>query len=194
MAFESLQARWEQITPRERALVAGLAGLFVVALIALVMMRIGDRLHALEQKNEDTRLALKALERHRATASQRTTGDPVELLKGTAPKLDTYLDDIIGDLKLEGPAYPPRKENAKGEFIEVSMDVRMPKPLTIYELKDLLKSVETKDRRVVVRDLNVKRNFRDQDKLDVRMTIATYKTAAKDAAEETEQPADGEDG
>jgi general secretion pathway protein M len=189
MALERLQERWDQITPRERALISIGGAVIVAAILIFSIVTIQKRLSSLSEKNESTRLALLALSRHRETLLTEGPADAQRQITADAPKLDSYLDEIINELKLQSPAYPSRKENPKGEYVEVSMDIRMPKPLTIFELKDLLERIESKDPKVVVRELNIRRNFTDKSKVDVSLVIATYK---KPAAKDKEKDKEGE--
>jgi hypothetical protein len=130
------------------------------------------------------------------TRSCRHLGLPAKITT-EAIKLDSYIDEIIGQLKLQSPAYPSKKETPKGEYIEVTMDIRLPKPVTVYELSDLLEKIETKDPKVIVRDLNIRKNFAEKNKLDVSLVVATYyKKATKKREDSDEKPdkADKEEG
>ncbi len=180
MALERLRERWEQITPRERMLVAVLGSVAVAGIVAISVASIQHRLADLAEKNEQTRAALQRLARYRQNMAEQGPQEVAAKIGSEPIGLDSYLDGIINELKLQSPAYPPRKEAAKGEFTEVTMDIRMPKPLTVFELKDLLERIETRDPKVIVRDLNIRKNFSDKSKLDVTMVVATYYKKAKE--------------
>ena len=55
MALERFQERWEQITPRERALVLILGSVLLLGLIGGFSVHIQKRLTTLSEKNDRTR-------------------------------------------------------------------------------------------------------------------------------------------
>ncbi len=172
-AVERAKEWWEGKAPRERTLLAALAATAVILGLAGVAMTIRGGLRVIETKNEDTRNALIAIDRHRQAQASQTTHKPSVTIPETAIPLDTYLDPIIKDVGLESPTYPAPKETPKGQSVEVSIKVSL-KELTIYQLKDLLEKVETQNPVAAVTELHVKKSFRDQEKLDVDFTVATF--------------------
>jgi hypothetical protein len=181
---------WELKAPRERRLLVALAATLVVCLLAWVAMTIRGGLNAIEGRNQKTRDALAAIELRRLV-SQNEAGQqsPAVAIPDRPIALDTYLDDIITEIGLKSPAYPTPKDTQNGDLHELSFRVSL-QDLTIYQLKDLLEKVETKNPVVAVTELHVKRSFRDQEKLDVDLTVLTfYKKGAASAA-----PAEGGEG
>lgn len=175
--LDSLRDRWERMAPRERTLVSALAVTLVVCLLAWVAFSIRDGLTTIEEKNEVSRDALRALAQYRAGAAVRRAEAPDEKIGDKAIDLDTYIDEIVNELSLKSPTYPATKETTKNGFTEITIRIQMA-GLSIYELKDLLERIENRKPNVVIKELHIKRVFHDKEKLNLEMTVATYKKAA----------------
>jgi hypothetical protein len=112
---------------------------------------------------------------YRASGAQRSANTVAALITDTGVELDTYLDGIFNEMKLESPAYPKVKETVKGGIAELSIDVKVAN-ITVSQLGELLEKIETRDRRVMVKELAIKRNFRDKEKLDLqKLHVVTFK-------------------
>jgi hypothetical protein len=48
------------------------------------------------------------------------------------------------------------------------------KDLSIFQVADLLERIESKSKVVVIRELKIKRTFRDKERLDVDLAVATF--------------------
>jgi hypothetical protein len=157
--------------PRERRLVTILVTTIVVGIAFYVAIGIRDGLNTLETKNQQKREALRALSLYRAggaAARKNVVEIPEE-----AEKLDRYIDGIIQKVGIESPRYPQPKDTKKGKYVERSFTVKLDK-LSIIQLKDFLERIETGSKLVIVKELHVKVNFREKDKLDVDLVVATY--------------------
>jgi type II secretory pathway component PulM len=179
MALEGLRDRWERMAPRERKLVLLLGATFVVCVIGWIGFTISDGLGAIEARNAEARSALLALEQHAARAPAAGVEAPVEIPAQPA-ELSTYVDEIVREIKAQSPAYPSPKKTERGKYTESTMRVTL-RDLSIHQVKDLLEKIESKSRLVVVRELKVKRNFQDREKLDVDLAIATFHEHGKAA-------------
>lgn len=191
--IDSLRDRWELMPPRERRLVSVLVITIVVGVAFYVAFGIRDGLTALESKNQQKREALRALALYRA-GSAAATQNVVEI-PDSATKLDRYIDGIIQQLGIESPRYPQPKDAKKGKYVERSFKVKLDK-LSITQLKDLLERIETRSKVVIVKELHIKVNFREKEKLDVDMVVATYfkpggKKGKSDKAEASEDKDEG---
>jgi hypothetical protein len=166
---------WEGKAPRERRLLAILGTTLVVCVVAWVTMTIRGGLSAIEKKNDRAREALSAIDLHRRVAAQKAEPTARQITIPTTPvDLATYVDGIITEVQLKSPTYPTPKETPKGEHVELSFHIVL-QDLTITQLEQLLEKIETKNPVVVVTELKVSHpNYREQDKLDVDMTIATF--------------------
>jgi hypothetical protein len=185
---------WEGKAPRERKLLGALAATLAFCVLAWVVMTIRGGLSAIEQKNEQTREALAAIELQRLLKQREVSGSPMVEIPTTPVTLDSYLDEIITEVGLKSPTYPTPKEAQKGPHHELSFRISL-QDLDILQLKDLLEKIETKNPVVAISELHVKRNFRDQEKLDLDITVVTYyqKGAPGQAAADAEPGTGGED-
>jgi hypothetical protein len=192
-AIDNLRERWDRITPRERLMVMALGGTALFLIFWWVGTTIIDGLDTIEKKNATSRKALKALHEHRLLKAQGMASDRPKIPIGKTPvELESYLERIAKDVGIEIPGYSPRPEAQVGDYTEVAtrFDVR---GLTIVEVKDLLERIETGQQgRVVISDLRIKRQFREQEKLDVELVVATYYN--KQAEDDEEGEGTGEAG
>jgi hypothetical protein len=187
--MEKLRDRWEAMQERERRLVLVLGVTIVVCAFLWVAFTIRGGLSSIEAKNEATREALLSLAEYRASGGAKGAADTVEI-PAEAIKLSRYLETIIKESGLKSPTYPQEKETTKGDYTEVSFAIQMSE-ISVFELKDLLEKIESRNRAVVVRELKIKRKVSDQEKLDVTMTVSTFRKASK---KEKGKDGDGGDG
>jgi len=175
-ALDNFRDRWERMAPRERTMMVMLGVTFVVCIFAFVGFNISDGLTAIEDKNEQSRDALAAMQNYRINEGATAAPGVEAMIPDEPVKLSRYLEEIVKDVGIKPLTYPTPKETARGKFVEISLRLEL-KGLSIYELKDFLEKVESKSPIVVIRELHVKRNFRDKEKLKADMTIATFKKA-----------------
>lgn len=172
---DQLREKWERITPRERMMVILLGATFVCVVLAWLGFMISDGLDEIEARNGKTRVALRSLE----TCSTNESG-PAQVFPDEPEKLETYLDKVAKDVAIEIPGTSPRTPVERGEYKESSTRLQI-SGITIYELKDFLEKVETRNRLVVITSLHVKKHFKDQEMLNVDMVVTTYsKVKAQD--------------
>ena len=189
-SLEGLRDRWERMNPREQALMAGLGITFIIIIVSALVAKVQDGMDSIEKKNAMSREALNSLAVYRnAKANAADTGTQIDI-PAKPVALDSYLEGIISELDLESPSYPAPKRKEKGEYTELYFEVSL-KGLTIVELKDFLQKIEMGSKLVVVKELTVDRNFKDKEKLDLDVTVATY---MKEAAEEESEDDKGEEG
>jgi hypothetical protein len=179
--IERFRERWEGMQERERRLFLILGATVVVCVLLWLGFTIRGGLSSIEEKNEATREALLSIAQFRASGASKKASDEV-VIPDEAIKLSRYLETIIKELGLKSPTYPQEKETTKGDYTEVSFAVRM-EELTVFELKYLLEKIETKNRAVIVKEIKIKRRVRDQEKLEVTLTVATFEKASKKAKE-----------
>jgi len=166
---------WDRISPRERRLVVigAIAGPITLAL--WLGLSIHDGLVAMEQRNDTMRKALAVVADLRERGQTHEQTDDAVATMGVEPlSLGTYLDKAAQKAKftLKGttphPA-PPPKNGFVTNSVSVSLD-----SLTIDQLKDFLTEVETASKVVAVTHIDMHRDFRAKDKLDVNLEVSTY--------------------
>lgn len=192
---DNLRERWDRITPRERTMVIALAGTAVFLIGYFVATTISGGLDTIDRKNDKTREALAALHEYRLRQAQGAESERPQVPIGNQPvELESFLEKVAKDVGVEVPGYSPRPETEVGRFTEVAtkFDVR---GVTILQLKDLLQAIETqKQGRVVITDLTVKRQFREQEKLDIELTVATYYEKGAEGDADGDEREKGEEG
>jgi hypothetical protein len=174
---DSIKHKWDGITPRERALVV-LLGIALPLIVLLWMaLGIGDRLDRMDKANVKMRRALVVLNEYRARGGPATaaTGPVI----GTEPvKLESYLDKAAEKVGIKVPSYKPHAVLAKGNgFLMHTVDLSVA-GLTIEQAKDFLEAIESDNKLVVVTALNVKKNFSDKEKLDIKLEVSTFSKEA----------------
>lgn len=177
-SIDGLRERWERMNTREQRLVVALSVTLIVCLVLAMVAKIKSGMAEIEEKNADSRQALLALASHRnAKASAVGPGSDVKVPE-KALALDTYLEGIISELELTSPTYPALNEEAIGDYVELSFEVAF-KGLNITQMTQLFEKIESGSKMVVVKELNIDRHFRDQEKLNIEFTVATYQQKAK---------------
>ena len=192
-----LKGRWEGATPRERRLVAALAGVFVLCVFALIWRVVGSRLDALGTKNAESREALRMLDQHREALAQPRSGKAAILaaLERPAPQVGTYLEEIAKDLNVQIAESSDRPAATRGKYQERTTDVTL-RGITLAELSELLRRIETNSQQVVAQRLVIVKNkFGAEDKLErVEMTIATYEKTKEKPKKDGAKDGEGEGG
>lgn len=186
--IDNLRMRWDNVSEREQRLLLALGITFIVVIVAWVGMRINNRLEDLEAKNAKLRKALAALDLYRATGGE-DTGPDVPIPE-TPLKLQTYLAKIADEVGIKIPTFNQLQPVPHDEFTENSIRIEV-RDLTIQQLTEFLQKVEGDSQVVVVKTLNVRQNFRDRAKLDVRMDVATYSKTGGEKAEESDKDKEG---
>ncbi len=171
---ERIQQRWERITPRERALVVVSVAVAIVIVFLMIGYSVSDRLSELEEQTTLKREALAALRNYQRAASEDQGGPKVKIPK-QAIKLPSYLNKVATRVGVKIPSYDTKPKATKGDFVEVSTGIKL-QDLTVHQLQQLLSGIE-KDPKVVVTKLHIRRSFRDKEKMNVELVVATYAQA-----------------
>ncbi len=166
---------WDRISPRERRMVL-LLGVATPIVIAIWLgMSIRDGLVDMEARNNKTRKALNVLAdlRARGDTGKPTADDPVAMM-GTEPlSLPTYLDNAAKKAQFTLKSTAPHQPVTRGGFVTNSVSCTLD-DLTIEQLKTFLMEVEMGSKVVAITHIDMRRDFRNQDKLDVNLEVSTY--------------------
>jgi len=166
---------WARISPRERRLVV-LAAIAVPLTIAIWLgLAIHDGLDAMAARNNKTRKALEALTDMRARGQTHEQIDDVVATMGTEPlSLDTYLSNAAKKAKFElKSTITPRQPVSRNGFVTNTSTLTLDK-MTMDQLREFLQEVETASKTVAITHLDMRRDFRDKDKIDVNLEVSTY--------------------
>lgn len=166
---------WARISPRERRLVV-IAAVAVPLTIAIWLgLAIHDGLDAMAARNNKTRKALDALIDLRARGQTHQQVDDVVATMGTEPlSLDTYLSNAAKKAKYDlKSTITPRQPVSRNGFVTNTSTLSLDN-MTIEQLRDFLQDVETASKVVAVTHIDMRRDFRDKDKIDVNLEVSTY--------------------
>lgn len=175
---------WARISPRERRLV-------VIALVAVPLtiaiwlgLAIRDGLDNMATRTNKTRKALAALADMRARGQTHEQVDDVVATMGTEPlSLDTYLSNAAKKAKFElKSTITPRQPVSRNGFVTNTSTLSI-ENLTIDQLRDFLQDIESGSKVVAVTHLDMRRDFRDKDKIDVNLEVSTYSKERPAAAQ-----------
>ena len=186
-ALDKLRDKWEAISPRERRMVLLLGVSFVLVMIIYVSLQIREGLTALEAKNAKARKALKTLTDYKAQARAVTGDDPSKLIKAEAVKLESYIYKAGEKANVTVPGVNTRSPSPKGSYTAHAATVEI-RELSISQIKDFLEAIETENKIVMVSAIQIRRNFRDKEKLDLNLEVVTW---SKVAAEGGDAEGDG---
>jgi type II secretory pathway component PulM len=175
--IDTVRDRWEGISPRERKMVVLLGVSFVVIVVLYLALSIRDGLIALETRNARMRRALVVLTDLKARGDVQSADDPAAAIGPEPVKLESYLTRAAEKVGLTIPQYNPRPVVTKNGFVTHAGQVEL-RDLTVAQVKALLEAIETDSKVVVVTSIALSRNFRDKEKLDLKLEVATYATAA----------------
>lgn len=172
---------WNRMAPRERRLVAGLAGAVVVVAILLAAFLIMDSLSSIAEENNDAREALDAIAKHRdeyLDAKSRMMAQDVRI--GTEPpQLAADLEAAAQEAKIQIPETSPRPPVPAGKrYMEHIVDVKL-RSVDLQSLTTFLSKLETGRRLIVVTQLRIRRRF-EGDKLDAELTASGYERVSEE--------------
>jgi type II secretory pathway component PulM len=179
---DTLRDRWDGISPRERNLVVLLGASFVVCVIVYLALSIHVGLSALEGRNARTRRALLTLADLRARGELNASQNDTTEIPSEPVKLESYLTKAASKVGITIPSYNPRPSTTtKSGFAVHAGQVEL-RELTITQLKDLLEAIESDSKVVVITAMTVSRNFRDKQKVDLKLDLATYSKPSEGGA------------
>jgi hypothetical protein len=165
---------WDRISPRERRLVLIGAIAAPITIAIWLGLAIHDGLGAMEHRNDRARKALDVLVDLRARGQTHEQVDDAVMMMGTEPlSLDTYLDKAAQKAKFPLKSTSPHPSQTRNGFVTNSVSASLDN-LTIVQLKDFLMEVEMGSKVVAVTRLEMRRDFRDKDKIDVTIEVSTY--------------------
>ena len=112
-----------------------------------------------------------------------TGDDPAKLIGPEAVKLETYIFDAAGKANVTVPGVNGRGPSPKGSFVAHAATVEV-RELNITQIKDFLEAIETGNKIVQVSSLQIRRNFRDKEKLDLNVEVVTWSKVASESSDE----------
>ena len=166
---------WARISPRERRLVVFAAIAAPLTIAIWLGLAIHDGLDAMAARNNKTRKALDALVDLRARGQTHEQADDVVATMGTEPlSLDTYLSNAAKKAKFElKSTITPRQPVTHNGFVTNTSTLTLDN-MTMEQLRDFLQEIETASKTVAITHIDMRRDFREKDKIDVNLEVSTY--------------------
>jgi hypothetical protein len=165
---------WDRISPRERRLVVIGAIVAPITLALWLGFAIHDGLDAMEARNMKARKALNVLADMRARGQTHAAADDTAAIPTEPLSLDTYLNNAAKKAKFElKSTISPHQAVSKNGFVTNSSSLSLDH-MSIEELKDFFSAIETDSRAVAITHLELRRDFRDKDKMSATVEVSAY--------------------
>jgi Tfp pilus assembly protein PilO len=186
--FDRIRDWWERRELREQRLVMLLLAAVVVTGLGYAGFLVSDGLSELGNGNDEIRTALHTLsDRREDILEARTRGPEVQIGEEPTP-LATYLEKIGSEAGVTIKAQSEKPAVTKGKYHELALQITL-NDITLDQLVNFLKKMETQSATVVTQRLYAKRSLLAKEKMDrVEVTVVTWarpkaasKTAAADA-------------
>ncbi|MDQ3364245.1 MAG: type II secretion system protein M [Myxococcota bacterium] len=185
---------WDRISPRERRLVALGAIALPITLAVWLGLQINDGLTEIETRNAKMRRALVVLTDLRARGPMVPTDDAVATMGSEPLSLDTYLRNAANKagFPIKG-TITPRNPVTRNGFVTSSVSISLD-DLELEQVKSFLQEVESASKVVAVTNLDIKRDFKDQTKVDAKLEVSTYSREPRSGDAEKAEAGSGEQG
>jgi hypothetical protein len=165
---------WERISPRERRLVVLLVVAVPLTLAVWLGLSIHDGLDAMEGRNEKMRDAIKRVADLQEKGVAADTKDDITKTLGTELLgLETHLEKAAqkAGFAFKGAVTPTGTVTRNG-FVTRSVKVDFG-DVTLDQVKTFFQEVEA-SKVVAVTHMDVRRNFKSKEKLDINLEVSTY--------------------
>jgi PHD/YefM family antitoxin component YafN of YafNO toxin-antitoxin module len=188
--FERIGNWWERLEVREQRLVMVLAFAVLATGLGYAAFMVSDGLTSLSDGNDEVRQALQTLAQRKAEIIEARTRGPEVAIGDEPTPLASYLERIGGEVGITIRAQTDKPIVTKGKYHEVALQITF-NDITLEQLANFLKQVETQSPTVVTQRMYAKRALMSKEKLDrVEITVATY---ARTKAERDKGKAAGAD-
>jgi hypothetical protein len=176
---------WERISPRERRLVVILTVAAPLTIAVWLGLSIRDGLVDMESRNDRLRRAIDTVVdlRQRGIAAEKDD-DTLAKMGTELLGLETYLEKAAqkSGFTFKGAVTPNGNPQPRNGFMTRSVKVDF--EVTIDQLKTFLQEIETGSKYVAVTRIDLRRDFKSKEKLDLTVEVSTYaKDKQKDAGE-----------
>jgi hypothetical protein len=175
---------WERISPRERRLVVILGIAAPLTIAVWLGLSIRDGLVDMDSRNDKLRSAIDKVVDLRQRGIAVEKDDDLSKMGTELLNLETYLEKAAqkAGFTFKGPITPNGNPQPRNGFLTRSVKVDF--EVTIDQLKAFLQEVETGSKYVAVTHIDLRRDFKAKEKLDLTVEVSTYaKEKPKDTGE-----------
>jgi hypothetical protein len=173
--FDRVRDWYDNLGGREKRIIGWGGVAAVVTIIVWAILLVTDGLNALEQQNEQTRLALDSLDAKRDLLLEERgrQGDVLAQIGAEAAPLAPYLEKVGAEVGVQIRQQSDRPPVQKGRFREVGKHIVF-MDVTLDQLAQFLKRTEANPT-IVTQRLTIKRSMVNKEKMDrVELDVATY--------------------
>ncbi len=186
--YQEMVAAADRLSHREKIMVAGVAIVFVIFVGTLVSMWVSSKLSNIERRVNTKTKSLQTMidmrqqfEQGKASRLQieKTINQARDIqLMGTLENLAKQLGIDTNDMEMS-----PRASSAKVEtnLEEQKVEIKIPR-ITIDRLVEFLQLIEHRSLAIAVRKLQIRKNFKTPDRLDVAFTVSKFQLKNAPAA------------
>lgn len=180
-----LRARWDQLSERERVMLAALCGAFVLVAIVIGALLVSSHIDDLESDNAAMRQALRDIDSERDTYLQaRGKAAQLEARLGSGGvQLEGLLEDAAkktGVEIAETNERPAAQVGADKRYTQRDVDLRI-RQVTLDRLAKFLRVIETGPNLVLTTGLTARVRDDKHEDLEVELTVSTWEKSTKPA-------------
>ncbi len=183
--LSGVQTALAGLSPRERRLLLGLAGVFLSLALLGFWVWSGRRLDAIEQERADTVDALRLIQRARPRIAARNQRREALLARyrSRAPALTSFVESQARQANVQVAEAQDRPPTPSGRrFVERSVSIRL-RQVSLEALTDFMDRIDSADFPVAITSIRIRRRFGEANRYDVDdMVISTWDQAAPTAA------------
>lgn len=182
--LSGVQTALAGLSPRERRLLLGLAGVFLALVLLGFWVWSGRRLDAIEQERADTVDALRLIQRARPRIAARNRRREALLgrYRARAPALTSFVESQARQANVQVAEAQDRPPTPAGRrFVERSVSIRL-RQVSLEALTDFMDRIDSAEFPVAITSIRIRRRFGEANRYDVDdMVISTWDQASPTA-------------
>ena len=185
--IEDLKGAFERLSQRERTMVLSLAGALLFCVFLATGYLLMSELQEMEDENEQTRLALRELERLKDQyIAERQRQLRIEARMSPEPlELNSYVEKAASEVGVKIDEASEVNPLNVGSVVQRGLEIKV-RHVSLSQLVVLLEKLEESRTHVVqVTRLDVNTRWKKNNELDVSMIVSTFEKAAE--AEESKR-------
>ncbi len=175
MRWEDLKNSLDRLSPRERIMVGGAIGAFVLIMMLLVGYFILSRLDELEMNNQAMREAIIRLEKNKdcyIEARQRIARLEARMSHGSL-ELNRLIETAASAVGISISESDEITPVTLDKFTQRGVEIKLRK-VNIAQLASLMKELEANPQIVQITRLSVNTRWSQHNELDIEMIVSTY--------------------
>ncbi|MBK6576446.1 MAG: type II secretion system protein M [Sandaracinaceae bacterium] len=190
-ALKPARDAYDNLTERERRLVALLGVVFVMIVVLLPILFMSAEVSDMETENEELRAVMREIEQARPRLTRIAAENEAtrERYANRAPALGGYVEQRAAAHGLSLREINDQPELALGNYMRRGVRVRMP-DVAIDPVLEMLEEIDRSEHPVAVSRLQIDR-YRDAGNFNVEVGVSAYDRQAPSAQGGNDAPAAG---